>query len=396
MLLPGTGAAENVGPATVEPQQAEIRMHWQMAQTHLSERAPRAALPHLERLVTLSPQTARFRLELGRALYLIEEDDRARHHFQFALGGELSLREISTVNEYLRAMDSRKPWQGHARVALVRHSNPFHRSGDDFVSIGGLLLLPLPPVESANGAEIALGGTYLPRIAQDLHARLHLVATGQFFENQDLNRWHLRGELGLLSIGDQAQQISGGVALQGAFDKQGEIMRGIGVYVGAQRRFGNRTLLSFRATADKLSYARAPSLDGPRYTARLDASHILSPRTMLQAGLSLSHHHAQSGFNRRSTGSLSFGGRYAFSGGVQAGLETEISKTRVAEPNPLLFQHGPERSTRLGVTARLMHRDYTVKGFAPVLILGYETQTSNLPTRNFDDFKFSIGATRNF
>ena len=375
---------------------SEIRTHWTLAQTHMSERAPRAALPHLERLVTLSPQTARFRLELARALYLVEEDDRARHHFRFALGGQLSLTEIAAVNDYLRAMDRRKPWQGHARIAAIRHSNPFHRSGDSFVDIGGLLLLPLPPVASANGAEIGLGATYLPRLAPDLHGRLHVMATGQFFENNALNRGHLRAELGLLALGDHARQISTGVTVQGAFDRDGQIMRGVGVYAGTQRRFANRTTLAFRASADRLTYPRAPRLDGPRYTARIEASHVLSPRILIEAGLSLSHHHTQAAFNRRSQGTLTLGGQYAFSGGVQAGLETQITRSRVAEANPLLFQHGPERSTKLGITTRLMHRDFTVRGFSPIVIMGFETRRSNVPTQEFSNFKFSLGATRNF
>ncbi len=377
-------------------QDAEIRTHWTMAQTHLSERAPRAALPHLERLVTLSPQTARFRLELARALYLIEEDDRARHHFRFALGGPLNLTEIARVHEYLHAMDRRKPWQGHARIAAVRHSNPFHRSGDSYVDIGGLLLLPLPEVESANGAEIGLGATYLPRLAPDLHARLHVMATGQFFENSALNRGHLRAELGLLALGDHAQQISLGVALQGALDRDGQIMRGIGAYAGARRRVTDRTTLAFRASADQLTYPRASRLNGPRFTTRLEASHVLSPRMLVEAGLRLSHHHTKAAFNRRSQATLTLGTQYAFSGGVQAGLETSLTRTRVAEANPLLPQHGPERSTRLGVTTRLMHRDVTMRGFSPIVILGFETQRSNVPTQAFSNFKLSLGATRNF
>ncbi len=367
-----------------------------MAQTHLNERAPRAAMPHLERLVTLSPDNPRFRLELARALFLTEEDGRARHHFEYALAGELSLREIATVNEYLRAMEGRKAWQGHARIAAVRHSNAFHRSGEDYVSLGGALLLPLPEIESVNGVELGLGGTFLPRIAPDLHARMHLMATGQFFEHEALNRLHLRAELGLLAIGDHAQQISAGVTLQGAFDKEGEIMRGVGLYAGVQRRLSDRTLLAFRVSADKLSYARAPALDGPHYTARLEASRVMSPRVLLEAGLSLSHHDAATGYNRRSTAALTLGGQYAFNGGIQAGLETRVQRTHAADPNPLLPQYGAERSTRLGVSTRLMHREVKFRNFAPVLILGYETQSSNLPTQNYDDFKISIGATRNF
>ena len=131
-------------------------------------------------------------------------------------------------------------------------------------------------------------------------------------------------------------------------------------------------------------------------TANAEISHILSPRTRLYGGLSYVHHQTEAEHNRRSTLSASFGGQYAFSGGIQAGLETQISQSRLEAANPLLLQYGPERSTKLGLTAQLMHRDFVVRGFAPILIMGYETQTSNVPMNAFNNFKLTLGATRNF
>lgn len=396
-LADNTAAARQMADVSgTMDEETEINRRWLIALSHMRESAPRSALPHLERLVTLSPETARFRLELARALYLTEEDDRAHHHFERALAGELSLSEIATVNEYLRAMETRKSWQGHARVALVRQSNPHQRSGEDYVDIAGQFLLPLPKVESARGAELGVGATYLPRLAPDLHLRLHVMATGQFFEENDLNRWHLRSELGLLSFGDHAQQLGAGVAVQAAFGQEGRIMQGVGVYASYQRRLTNRTRLGFRATADRLEYPTAPTLNGPRYTASVEASRIMSPRLLLETGLALTHHHTEALHARRSTAALTLGGQYAFKGGVQAGLETQIMQMRQKEANAMLAQYGPERSTRLSVTARLMHRDFTVRGFAPVLVMGYETQNSNVPMQAYNNIKLTLGATRNF
>lgn len=386
-------AAEALSGADAEQ---EIQRLWLLALSHMRENAPRAALPHLERLVSLAPETARFRLELARALYLIEDNERAYHHFQFALGGELSLSEIATVHEYLHAMERRKPWQGHARVAVVRQSNPWYRSGDDFIDIGGKLLLPVPQVESASGVEIGLGATHLPRLATDLHARVHVMATGQIFEDRDLNRGHLRGELGLLALGDYGRQIGGGVSLQAAYGSGGRIMHGVGIYANFQQRFGDRTRLAMRISVDQLSYRGLPQLDGPRISTAVELSRIISPQLRLHGGAQLVHHQTEADFHRRSTASLSMGGEYALRGGLIAGLEAQYTHIRVAEANPLQVQYGPERSNRLGITARLMHRDYTLRGFAPVIVVGYETQSSNVPRQSFDNLRLSLGATRNF
>lgn len=386
-------AVENAGPTDPEE---EIQRIWILALSHMREDAPRAALPHLERLVTLAPEATRFRLELARALYLVEDNERAAYHFQQALGGTLSLAEISAVNDYLRAMESRRPWRGHMRVAVVSQSNPWHRSGEDFADIGGHLLLPLPAVERATGLELGVGGTYQPQLGSDLYGRAHLMLTGHVFEDSNLNRWHMRGEFGLLSLGDQGQQIGGGVTLQGAFGAQGRIMHGAGIYASFQRRFANRTSLAIRVNADQLRYAGIPALDGPRVGISVEGARIVSPQMRLHGGVSLSHHHTEAEFNRRSTASLTFGGQYAFAGGVIGGLEAQFVHGRMAEANPLQLQYGPERSNRVGLTAQVLHRDFTLRGFAPVLVMGYEHQTSTIPTNAFSNFKVSLGATRSF
>lgn len=374
----------------------EIDRDWRTALTHMRNSAPRAAIPHLERLVTLAPETARFRLELARALFLIEDDARAYFHFEQALGGQLSLAEIAAVNEYLRAMERRKPWQGHARVAVVSQSNPWYRSGEEFVDIGGHLKLPLPEVERSVGLEVGLGGTYLPQLAPDLHARAHVMLTGQVFEDRNLNRWHLRGEFGLLSLGDYSQQISGGITVQGAFGEQGRIMHGVGVHGSFQRRFANRLHLGLRVNADKLHYKDIPQLGGLRLLSAIEGTYLYSPRLRLHGGISLSQARTEAEFHRRSTGSLTFGGQYAFSGGTIAGLEAQLSHARQKAPNPLQAQYGPERSDRIDLTARLMHREVTIRGFAPVVTVGYTHQNSNVPMNAFNNVKLTLGATRNF
>lgn len=374
----------------------QVRASWRRALEHMRTGAPRAALPILELLVTNFPAVARFRLELARALYLIEDDERARYHFEYALAGELSLGEIKAVQDYLTAMDTRKSWRGQARIAVVPQTNPWQRSGQPFVDIGGVLLLPLPPVERAVGVELALGATWLPRLRQDLHARAHVVATGQMFKDSSFARGHLRGEFGFVHFGDHGQQFGLGVTVQGAAGRDGLIMKGAGIYGAFQRRFGRRTQMSISANYDELRYVGAPQFDGPRATLSLGVQHILSPQMKLTGSLSLSHHHTQELFHRRTDAVLSAGTEYSFGGGLVTGLEASIGHTRFAEANPLLAQHGPQRDWSAQLTATLMHRDYSVYGFAPVLQMGLEHNKSNVPMRNYDNIKVSLGATRNF
>jgi len=388
-------AAQN---ATIETAEDEVEQAWIIGLSHMRESAPRTALPHLERTVTLAPQVTRFRLELARALYLTEQDERARYHFDSALAGQLSLGEIAAIQEYMTAMDRRKTWQGHASFAIVPQTNPTRASGESHVMVGGFIPLPLAPVKSGVGVDLGLGATWLPRLGQDLRGRVHVMANGQVFEESRLNSWRVRNELGVVVLGDHGRQIGAGITLQAAFTDAGRVMEGVGVYASFQRRFGARTHVSLRANVDRLRYPQVANdaMDGWRTALSVNTIHILTPQIRLDGGVTLSKMNATMDFNTRSDIGVNFGGQYAHTGGITTGFSVAATQTQYAASNPLLPQFAPARDTNVSLTASLMHRELTVQGFAPVLHLGMERQDSNIPSRSFSNLRASLGATREF
>ena len=390
------GARAAVQAAAITTPDEEAEALWIVALSHMREDAPRAALPHLERLVTLAPDVPRFRLELARALFLIEQDDRARFHFESALAGQLALPEIEAVNQYLDQIDKRKSWQGHVSLALVPQSNPTRASGEAQVLIGNALPVPLAQARKDMGLDVGLGVTWLPALTDDLRARIHVMSNANIYRDDSLNRLHLQLEAGVVHLGDMNQQLGAGVTLQTAFGDTGRVMEGVGIYATFQRRFGPRTLVRLRASADRLNYPEIPQMDGWRSALSVEAQHLLSPQLRLEGGVSLSQHNARAAFNRRQDMRVQMGARYAYAGGVTAGVSASVAQTRYGAPNPLLPQFGAARDTHVGLTASFLHRNFTVQGFAPVLEIGAETQSSNIPMRAFSNIRASIGATRNF
>ena len=60
-----------------------------------------------------------------------------------------------------------------------------------------------------------------------------------------------------------------------------------------------------------------------------------------------------------------------------------------------LFGLTREDTTRSG-TIRIMNRNWSLSGFAPVLELGFEQRKSNIAIYSYDNQRVSLGLTRRF
>lgn len=390
------GARAVVDSLVLTTPDEEAEALWIVALSFMRDEAPRAALPYLERLVTLAPHVPRFRLELARALFLVEQDERARFHFQSALAGQLAPPEVEAVTQYLDAIERRKSWQGHVSLALVPQSNPARASNESHVLVGNFLPVPLDQAQKDIGLNVGLGLTWQPTLGDDLRGRVHVMGQASLYRDDSQNSYQILTEIGLLHLGDQGYQVGGGVLGHVSFGETGRVVHGLGLYGTYQQRFGPRTQFQMRVSAEQLRYQGVPQMNGPRITAQASVQHLLSPQLRLEGGLSFSDHRARADFNKRRDLRLRGGVSFAHSGGITTGLSATLGQTQFGAPNPLLPQYGAARDTYAGLTATFMHREISVYGFAPVLEIGAERQSSNIPMRGFTNMRASIGASRNF
>lgn len=387
-------AVAEAAPA-LTPQDA-LRRDWLIAQSHLSEGAPRAALPVLERMVSAAPGVERFRLELARTLFLTGDDDRARLHFEQSLGGRLALSEIHAVHEYLAAMDQRRRWEAFAQGAFAPQSNAQRRSGLDSVRIGDVLDIPLDPVERGTGVLLGAGGTWLPVLGQDLRGRFHAETQAQLFGGDIADSFALRAEAGLLALRDHGVQFGAGATARLHLSDGDRVLQGAGVYDSWQGPVQPQTLLSLRAEAEHLRYRGTPALDGPRARVSGQLRHVVSPQLRLSFGAEAAAQRPTTAFQRTRAAGVSLGAERAFEGGLVAGGDLGLTQVRYGAEHPFFPGEGARRDTRLELTARALHRDWNMSGFAPMLEVGYERQHSTIPFFSYDNLRLNLGATRRF
>jgi hypothetical protein len=388
IALPGPARAQVPDPAQT----------WAQAMALSDAGQPAEALPLLDALVSQDPQNPAYRLALARALLATGQRDRARFHLSQARGAPgLSAEERAQLDQIMQRIDGGKSHEAWVRLAIVPESNPGQRMDGDSIMIGGLQfkLRPGGPSPAATGLHIAFGGALLPRIGNTgLRLRIGGAVDARLFERSALNDVILRGELGV-----QGLTAAGGTWGVTAFalDRTtggAAYGRAIGLRTDWTRAFGQSTQIRLRAEVERWRHPVLTAQDGVRRGLSLSVAHAPRPDLLLRGVLFAQDAGARTPWNAgRSTG-VSVGVQKLFAGGLVLGLDVTHVRSRRDGADPLFGVVRQDRRTSL--TARVMHRAVSLRGFAPVLELGMDRQSSSIALHSYRNARVSFGLSREF
>lgn len=396
LVAPGREDTQPASQANLLPSFSdERRNRWMLAQGHLRRGSPQAALPYLERLVTELPGEARLRLELAYALFLLKEDDRARYHFEQAVGGDLSARERATAEAILSRIDRRKTWESRLHFAVVPQTNPSRQTNTETIAIGGYEFRLRPEARAQPGIGFQAGGSlvWTPKLSRDARARLSFVGFSETYEESSFNDVVLRFEAGLLKLQDGGG-VGGGFLLEHRRLADTTFYRGPGVYLTYDKRLAPKTRFGLRAEFKSLRYPSLSHRDGSSASIHLRLSQALNSRLALEGAAFGRRIEAKYDFNSLTEGRVSLSSHYAFESGLLASLEVFLSQSSRRGELPLF---GKERADKLwGASIRLRSRNLTIGGFAPTLGLTYERQQSTIDLYDYKAIGASFSLSREF
>jgi tetratricopeptide (TPR) repeat protein len=385
---------EDYTPASVAEQERRL---WALAVAYGREQRPRKALPVLEKLVSLNPRSATYRLELASALMAAEQDDRAHYHFSLLRGSVDDPETAAALDARLETLNRRKSWQGFFSFALTPETNAARRTAADSIVIGGLPILidPAAREQSATGVRVILGGALLPRLGKDTRARIGLSFDGRFFgSDKAFDDVTVTGRLGLVTFGDRARQISATLHTAQRWIDGNRYSLTSGLTLRYGQLIGQSGALLMSARLQQIDYDR-PGLRTARETRlQMRYAHNLSPRFQLYGSGYVEDRSTPSAADAGSTLGLTVGTQYLFTGGLQIGLEVERSRLSRDGPHPLLGIR--RQDERFYTTLRVSNRNWQARGFTPLLELGFERQNSSLALYEYDNTRLSIGLTRAF
>ncbi len=152
-----------------------------------------------ETILERHPDLARVQLELAVAYYALGIDDKAKLHFKSTLTENLPFSVESTVKEFLRRIDTRKPWSAFFSFSMLPESNALRRSDVTVVSIGGLPFELDQDSRPSSGVGLLFSGgvSHSTILADNLRGLVAVSGATKMYENTELNDVTIVADLGL-------------------------------------------------------------------------------------------------------------------------------------------------------------------------------------------------------
>lgn len=396
--MPGASPATSQAPAQQVSQQELLQravlQAWAEATGHMRADRPRAAIPILERLVTLASGEYRFRLELARAYFLVEDDEKAAFHFEQSLGADLPEATRNAVFQHQERIRARKRWEAQFSFSVAPETNPARRTGAETILILNEEFTLNQQAEAATALHATGRLTYLPRISRDLSARMSASLDARLFENKNLNDIRAGTEIGLVVNADGGREAGFGLTASRRWISSSTFSQSFGLYGTYETRLNTRTRLRFRGDLERFRHDTLSNRDGTRRRAQLNLTHVLTPTFGLRGGAFLIQTKAVSAAESGVQAGLSLGATNVFDGGLVTAVDLSHMRER-RDGISNLFQTTRSDSTT-SITGSVLHREFEFRGYAPRLDILLERRKSTIALFNFRNARVSVGLTRSF
>lgn len=365
---------------------------WAMSSILRAQGRGTEALPLLEELVALRPDVPAFRLALAEVLHAAGQEDRAWFHLDRARAG------LESGNRDVAAPVARplKTWSGQARIAIVPETNPANRTEAETIMIAGLpaVLAPGARSQPATGLAFGLSGAWQPQIAAGWSARLGADLQGEVYDRAAQDEVRLTLDAGVL------RHLPSGARIDAAFtwsetriDTQ-DYSQGPGLRVSAILPMGADSVLSVAGAVQDLAHPGRPGLDGLRSTLYLGHARAVAPNLVLRGGLRVERTSTPTPSVSNTARTLHLGAGHVWRGGLSVDLD--LTRRWADHDGRAAIFPVVREDRRDAVSLRVLHTRLSRQGFAPVLTLTAERQSSSLPIHAYDTFGVSLGLTRNF
>ncbi len=346
-------------------------------------------------ILTNHPDNKTARLQLAQTLYLMKEDESAKHHFELALGSVTDQNLENNIRNFIDQIDSRKRWNMSAHLSLAPSTN-FNRGTDaKLVYLNGLPFVINDGSREKSGIGVLGGLNAGYRLA--LTDRLDLVTGGgvnfKEYAEDAFDDLVISAE-----VGPRYAFNFGHVGVYATTNRRWVAGQPYSNSVGGRLklggRFSKRGLMSLTVGANLNRFEFAKYFDGTSYFASGYVDYYLSGRSFVRA---------LGGGDKRQTGvehlsSASWHGGLGYYAELPWGLSV-YTQARLTKRMYDGFFPGIDETRsdiKLDLKTSLTKRDWDWMGFAPKFEYGFTRNASNVVFYDYDAHSANLTLTKKF
>jgi tetratricopeptide (TPR) repeat protein len=388
--------AEAIYSVMEQDPNADVRAEarYRRAQLYLGGGRKRDAAVLLRRILDDKPDAVRVRLDLAKILAGLGEPEAALRELRAAQSSGLPPAVARLVDRYSEALRATRSTGGSFEIAIAPDSNINRATRLDNLGtvIGDFEIDEDSKAKSGTG--LALRGQAYRRFGLGTDANFLLRLSG----SSDLYRDTRFNDIAIdLAAGPEIRAGRNRLNVElGATQRwygQKPFVRSVQLGVTAARPLGSLAQLRLSTSASLVDNRFNDLQDGRRYAGRLALERALSPTTGIGLNLSLSRDalkdpaYSTTGWNAALTGWREMG-RMTFT------LQAQIGRLHADEALALFPERRSDRFSSLSVGATL--RQLQFRGFAPLLRLSVERNSSTIAFYDYSRTRTEIGIVRAF
>lgn len=342
------------------------------------------------------PSLTLVRSELAQTLFLLQEDDSAKHHLNLLMAEAPSEYEAQGIRSFIDAIDARRPFKFSAYISAAPSTNVNNGSSVEKVYItNDSYIEPGEQQKSGIGFSTGLNAGYSHRLGNDFSVVLAGGFNANIYTESDYNifgasqsaelRYLLTG--GFLGAGLVTSQNMKNDELDLSYYSYGP-------RVSLQKAISAKDRINLSAVYEWRNYPDDSESDGTAFMADGSWSHAFD--SSLIAGLSAGYDRVESGidYNSYEAYSAGFSVYKELPLGITADLQGE-ARFADFDGNFPIYNKVREDTRWMG-TVSLTKRDFNFWGYAPAIEYTYIFNDSNIANYHYDSHSVDFRLSKDF
>ena len=365
------------------------------AQVHKAKGRLAEAAAIYRNIIARHPDQQETRVQLAHTLYLMKEDESARHHFQLALASVTNRDLESNIRNFIDQMDQRKRWHVGGYVSLAPSTNLNQGTDAKTIRIQGLPFSISEESRRKSGVGLLGGVNAGTRTA--VTDKIDLVTGAGFnfkkYADTAFDDYSLAGQ-----VGPRYNFTFGHVGLYATVSQRWHAQKSYSTSYGARTqlsaRMTNRALLSANVGYAHNIHDTATHFDGDTYYGAAYVDYFLSNTTY--ARWLATANYGDAGLAHLDHYDWSVGAGYYTDLTWGLSLYTEFRFTKRQFDGDFPGMTTGRSDHRYDLTATLTKRDWNWAGFAPKFEYGFTHAVSNVVFYDHDAHSFNVTLTKQF